>query len=59
MEEYEIISPELYQTADELIITFNHNSKFIDYNYKHTIRVRTLENIFGTEFYINVINNCK
>jgi hypothetical protein len=59
MEDYVSITPELYQTVDELLIAFNHNTKGFDYNYKHTIRVRSLENIFGYEFYINVINNCK
>ena len=59
MDDYSTIPPELYQTADELIIAYNHQIKSIEYNYKHTIRVKSLENIFGYEFYINVINNSK
>lgn len=59
MDDYSTIPPELYQTADELIISYNHQIKSIEYNYKHTIRVKSLENIFGYEFYINVINNSK
>ena len=38
MDKYTDISDELYQTADELIIAYNSSKKFIDYNYKHTIR---------------------
>lgn len=59
MDDYSTIPAELYQTADELLIAYNHQTKSIEYNYKHTIRVKSLENIFGYEFYINVINNCK
>jgi hypothetical protein len=38
MEGYKQIDAELYQTADELIMAYLHGKKFIDYNYKHTIR---------------------
>lgn len=40
MDDYVNIQPELYQTVDELIISYNHNTRAIDYNYKHTIRTR-------------------
>ena len=59
MEGWASISPELYQTADELIVACNHNSKVIDYNYKHTIRTKYPDRIYGLDFYMHLINNCK
>lgn len=38
MNGYQDVSNETFQTADELLVCYNHNLKFIDYNYKHTIR---------------------
>ncbi len=55
MDDYVSIQPELYQTVDELIIAYNNSSKIIEYNYKHTIRLRSLDPIFGIEFYVKVI----
>ncbi len=59
MDDYASIPAELYQTADELIIAYNHNNKVIEYNYKHTIRIRSLDPIVGIEFYTKIIENCK
>lgn len=67
MECYKIIDEQLYQTADELILAFLHNKKFIDYNYKHTIRFKKNDKIDsdsegfypGSDFYLKVIENCE
>jgi hypothetical protein len=59
MEDYLNMTLDLYQTADELIIAFNHHYNLIDYNYKHTIRTKNVEKVYGLDFYINVINNCQ
>lgn len=56
MENYETINGELYQTADELIIAYNYNLKLFDYNYKHTIRTKYPEKVYGADFYLNIIN---
>lgn len=58
MEDYKSVTLDLYQTADELIIAYNHHYNLIDYNYKHTIRTRSVEKTYGLDFYINVINLC-
>lgn len=59
MDHYSSISDETFQTADELLVCFNHNAKTIEYNYKHTIRCEKPEEIFGLAFYMNAIVNCK
>lgn len=59
MEGYRKVSDELYQTADELIVSYNHLNRLIEYNAKHTIHCMKPEELFGINFYSNVAKNCE
>ena len=59
MDGYKVVSEELYQTVDELLISYNHLYRNIEYNHKHTIRCIRPEDIFGLSFYANVAKFCE
>ena len=54
MDEYKNISMETYQTIDELLICYNHQCGFIEYNYKHTLRVKKIDSLYGMAIYHNI-----
>ena len=59
MDGYKKVSEEMYQTADELIVSYNHHNRNIEYNTKHTIHCLKGEDIYGLNFYSNVAKNCE
>lgn len=59
MEGYREVSEELFQTVDEMLVSYNYHHRAIEYNIKHTIRVIRLDELFGLGFYLNVGRNCR
>lgn len=58
MNHYKKISPNLYQTVDELIIAYNYYNRSIEYNTKHSIRSLKTHDMVGLEFYLDVATGC-
>lgn len=50
---------ELFKTIDELLISYNHRNKLIDYNVKHCIRCIAPQELFAVEVYLDIAMGSK
>ncbi len=59
MNNYMNCDDELFKTIDELLISYNHRSRAIDYNVKHCIRCILPYEVFGVEVFLDIAMGCR